>query len=242
MKTAIIIPARYDSTRYQGKPLAIIDGIPMIHRVYNQCLQVENVNYVIVATDDDRILSYCSEHDIKVMITDSSHLTGTDRIAEVAEKLDCEFIINVQGDEPFIEPENISLCLNSLVSGDYQVVSLMSSITSLESLLSTNVTKVVTNLDGFGLYISRSPIPYPRGSVSNYFKQLGVYGFKKSSLLEFSNLPRSKNEIYEEIEFLRFIDNNIPVKFINSISISMGVDSPEDILRILKRIKEKIEI
>jgi len=242
MKTTIIIPARYNSSRFEGKPLALIAGRPMIHYVYEQASKVRNAEYVTVATDDNRIFDYCRNNKLNVIMTGNNHQTGTDRIAEVADRLQTDYIINVQGDEPLIEPENIEKCIEELVQSKEGIVSLMSNIDTIESVISSNTTKVVVNNMSNCIYISRSPIPYPRGQVSSYYKQLGIYGFTKEKLTLFKSLSRTKNEIAEEIEFLRLVDNSIPVKFIAVNSKSIGVDSPKDIETILNIIKSKIEI
>lgn len=240
MKTICVIPARYKSSRFPGKPLADIKGKPMIWWVYNQAKKAEGLDGVYVATDDDRIKNQCKALNMDVVMTSEDHETGTDRVGEVAKKIDADFIINVQGDEPLVEPENISLVVEELINNDLQVVNLMTQISNPVDVVNTTVPKVITNKEDFGIYLTRSQSPYPKKSLDfNYFKQVCVYGFTRKALNSFCENPRGKIEKIEDIEILRFIENGIKVKFIEVDSSTIAVDTPKDLEKVRDYVKNE---
>lgn len=230
-----VIPARYKSSRFEGKPLADIHGKPMIWWVYQQASKVTLFNKVIVATDDTRIEKSCIELGMNVIMTSSNHASGTDRVAEVSEIIkEADIVVNIQGDEPMIEPDNILAAIQPLLDQtDLLVTNLMTRIDNPTDLVNITVPKVVVNKDGIGIYLSRSPIPYPKGDLNaNYYKQVCVYGFRPKALSIYSKSSRGEIEKVEDIDILRFIENNIRVQFIEVDSKSIAVDTKLDLERV----------
>lgn len=240
MRIIGVIPARYNSSRFQGKPIADIHGKPMIWWVYQQAIKVTLFDEVYVATDDNRIKAICVNLGINVIMTSSKHATGTDRVCEVSRVLDADIIVNIQGDEPMIEPENIEKAIIPLIQNkDLLVTNLMTKIKNPLDLINVTIPKVVTNRDGFGVYLSRSAIPYPKGNLSaNYYKQVCVYGFRPDALEFYSSTTRGVLEGIEDIDILRFIENGFNVKYVNVESVSIAVDTPHD----LELVKEALKI
>ena len=230
MKKIAVIPARYASTRLPGKPLRKIAGIPMIIRVYNQVKKSELFDEVIIATDDERILKLAEKYSAKVMITSSKHKSGTDRIAEVSNKYDAEIIVNIQGDEPFISKKPLQDLLECFMDKDVQVVSLMHK--ENKDADNENVVKVVCDKAGFALYFSRAKIPFSRVEEDvDYFKHIGVYGFRKNALKIFVNLPQSRLEKIEKLEQLRLLENGIKIKMVETAYNGFGIDTEEDLIK-----------
>lgn len=243
MKIIGVIPARYESSRFPGKPLAIISGKPMIWWVYQQCLKVNLLNEVYVATDDERILSVCEENNMRVIMTSKTHPTGTDRIGEVAEKVRADLYVNIQGDEPMLEPETIKAAIVPFFEdSSLQVSNLMTKITNPVDVINFTVPKVITNKDGIGIYLTRSTAPYPKGSIDyDYYKQVCVYGFKPEALRFFceygKRYGKGRVEKIEDIEILRFIENGYKVQYIEVNSNTVAVDTEKD----LKKVRELME-
>jgi 3-deoxy-manno-octulosonate cytidylyltransferase (CMP-KDO synthetase) len=231
MKIIGVIPARYKSSRFEGKPLADIHGKPMIWWVYMQCKKVSLFDEVYVATDDDRIEDTCVKLNLLCIRTLEKHQTGTDRVAEVASLIDADIIVNIQGDEPMIEPQNIEKAILPLINDSkIMVTNLMTRIDNPLELINVTVPKVVTNIKNEAIYLSRSPIPYPKGEInSKYYKQVCVYGFRPEALKLFSNSKRGKLEKIEDIDLLRFIESNVVVQFIEVESNSVAVDTKLDL-------------
>jgi 3-deoxy-manno-octulosonate cytidylyltransferase (CMP-KDO synthetase) len=242
MKIIAVIPARYESSRFQGKPLADICGKPMIERVYIQAKKVVEFEEVYVATDDERIYKICAERAISCIMTSSKHKTGTDRVGEVAEKMDADLYVNIQGDEPLIEPGTIrKAIIPYLESPDtaIQVTNLMTRITDPVDLVNPTVPKVITARNGRGIFLSRSAVPFPKGNIDvAYYKQVCVYGFKPDALRFFCESPRGSVESIEDIEILRFIESGYYVQYIEVGSDTIAVDTPNDLIRVLEYIKE----
>lgn len=238
MKIVGIIPARYKSSRFEGKPLADICGKPMIWWVWSKAVQVKEFSEVYVATDDTRIKDACEKYDINVIMTDSNHATGTDRIAEVAEKIKADLYVNIQGDEPLIEPETIrEAILPFFESGDISVTNLMTQIKNPVDVINCTVPKVITNKDNIGIFLSRCPVPYPKGQLDyKYYKQVCVYGFKPEALKFYSEYGKkygkAKIEAIEDIEILRFIENGYKVQFIEVESDTVAVDTAKDLEKV----------
>ncbi|MEM8527594.1 MAG: 3-deoxy-manno-octulosonate cytidylyltransferase [Bacteroidota bacterium] len=242
MKVLAIIPARYQSTRFPGKPLVEIQGKSMIQRVYEQAMKANLVNQVVVATDDERIFKHIQELNYTVEMTRSDHQSGTDRCAEVAKKYtDYQIIVNVQGDEPFIAPKQIDAVIRPLLEQKAQISTLAKSISDLAILENPNVVKVVRNAMGNALYFSRSPIPFlrnlPRTAWLNqqlHFKHLGIYGFQRETLLKITQLPISILERAESLEQLRWLENGFSIAVELTDLESVGIDTPEDLEKIVR--------
>ncbi|HHU70400.1 MAG TPA: 3-deoxy-manno-octulosonate cytidylyltransferase [Clostridiales bacterium] len=240
MKIIGVIPARFKSSRFEGKPLADICGKPMIWWVYQQAIKVKEFESVYVATDDERIKYTCEELGVNVFMTSDEHKTGTDRIGEVARKIKADLYVNIQGDEPLIEPETIVESIKPFyINNKLQVSNLMTVIKNPIDVVNFTVPKVITNKDGIGIYLTRSAAPYPKGSIEySYYKQVCVYGFTPEALEFFCNSPRGKVESIEDIEILRFIENGYKVQFIEVDSDTVAVDTPNDLIKVKKIMKE----
>ena len=239
-----IIPARFASTRFPGKPLADIHGKSMIRRVYEQCVKAK-LDRIIVATDDARIYDHVKNFGAEVVMTSTEHQSGTDRIAEAANilKLSADTIVlNIQGDEPFINPNDIISLGNCFKVEGTQIATLVKKITEVDVLLNPNSPKVVLALNKQALYFSREAIPHLRNKEKEnwlahkeYYQHIGIYAFKCSILKEISLLKTSPLEQTEGLEQLRWIENNYTINTVQTSSESIAVDSPED----LRRIDEK---
>jgi 3-deoxy-manno-octulosonate cytidylyltransferase (CMP-KDO synthetase) len=235
LKSIAIIPARFASTRFPGKPLAKISDKPMIQHVYERVLRSKCVAEVIVATDDPRIARAVADFGGKARMTSSRHRSGTDRVAEVACQLEADLIVNVQSDEPLIDP----LCIDAMVEPFYfepelMISTLKSSGKLEEEFKSPHVVKVVTDQDGYALYFSRSPIPYYSGDKSGapFFKHIGLYAYRKRFLEKLSELRESVLEKSEKLEQLRFLENGFKVKVVHYEYESIAVDTPADLERV----------
>lgn len=245
IKTIIgVIPARYKSSRFEGKPLADIGGKPMIWWVYQQCLKVKEFTSVYVATDDERILNVCFDLNINCIKTSESHETGTDRVGEVAEKIAGDLYVNIQGDEPLIEPDTIKEAIKPFYKNtDLQISNLMTPIINPVDIVNSTIPKVITNVDGIGVYLTRSPSPYPKGKIDyKFYKQVCVYGIKPNALRFFCSSPRGKIETIEDIEILRFIEAGYRVQFVEVDSETIAVDTPNDIYKVREIIKKRQSI
>lgn len=237
MRTIGIIPARYASTRLPGKPLADIWGKPLIQYVYEQAKKAESVSDLIVATDDERIYKVVESFGGRAMMTSPTHPSGTDRCAEAAAKIDCDFVINIQGDEPLIPPYVIDKVAQALWESPSDVyMSSAATIASPEERDNPNVVKVVMNKDLFALYFSRSPIPYLRHPVATTYRHIGIYGYRKDFLLKFVSLPQTPLEITEALEQLRALEHGYKIKMVIVDYSPVGVDTSED----LERVKEML--
>lgn len=243
MKIAGIIPARYASTRFPGKPLADIGGQSLIERVYRQALQSSCIQEVVVATDDERILRHVLDFGGRAVMTRSDHASGTDRCAEVAQTLaGFDIVVNIQGDEPFIRPEQIEEALEPLLhSSDAGIATLAKKTASHEEIFNPNVVKVVFNERGRALYFSRSPIPYLRGLPESewpgnidFYKHIGLYAFRREVLLELTRLPMSAHEQAESLEQLRWLDAGYAIAVAITPYETIGVDTPQDVERALR--------
>lgn len=237
-----IIPARFASTRFPGKPLVEIGGKSMIQLVYEQASK-STLDEVVVATDDERIFKHIKELDGRVVMTSTFHKSGTDRCAEVAalpEYENVKWVVNVQGDEPFIQPEQIDLVLSFLQNNPSCPIStLAKKIEDPDKLFNPNTVKVVFDKEGRALYFSRSPIPFVKKSdqgdwLSNatFFKHIGIYGFTKKTLLAISKLPASILENAESLEQLRWLENGFPIGVQVTEKETIGIDTPSDLEKI----------
>lgn len=236
MHVVAIIPARYASTRLNGKPLLHIAGKPMIQWVYERAKKAKLTNDVIAATDDKRVFDAVRYFGGKAVMTSPEHRTGTDRIAEAADGLNADIIVNVQGDEPLIEPEMIDEAIRPLTN-DSEIVAatLKTKIRDEAELNNPNVVKVVTDKNDFALYFSRLPVPYVRGQGKNiHFKHIGLYVYRKDFLLKFAKMKPTPLEEAEKLEQLRVLENGYKIKVVETEHDSIGVDTEEDMERVRK--------
>ncbi len=242
MGVTVIIPARYASTRFPGKPLAELCGKPMVQWVYERSSLCEAVDRVVVATDDQRIANAVVAFGGDVTMTRADHATGTDRLAEVAEGLDDELIVNVQGDEPLIDPAMIQAAVAPLLNDQsIPMGTLRTPLTSLDEFRNPNVVKVVTDRAGFALYFSRAPIPYPRDFAAQLeqrwselatAKHVGLYVYRRSFLLDYPHLPKTPLEEQECLEQLRALEHGYRIHVATTDLVGQGVDTPADLERV----------
>ncbi len=234
-----IIPARYASTRFPGKPLALIQGKPMIAHVYERSLQVSRINYLAVATDDERIASVVRSFGGNVIMTSPLHNSGTDRCQEVVNVLAQEgkcfdIALNIQGDEPFVMPEQLEMLIDCFANEQTDIATLIKRITDKELIENPNVVKAIIDKNHKAIYFSRFPIPYVRNAanIPVYYKHLGLYAYRTSVLKAVTELPQSSLELAESLEQLRWIENGYNI-FTKTTEIeNMAVDTPEDLERI----------
>ncbi len=226
-----MIPARFKSSRFPGKPLADICGRPLVWWVYRQAIKVADLEKVYVATDDKRIMDACDNLRIPAVLTSESHKTGTDRAGEVARKIKADVYVNIQGDEPLLRPAMIKSAIVPILKGrGISVSNLMTEITRSSDLMNSTVPKVVVNSRKEAVFLSRSPIPYPKNPNGiKYYKQVCVYGFTRKALASFCGLPRGPVETAEDIELLRFIENGIKVQMVEARGDTAAVDTPSDL-------------
>ena len=237
-----IIPARYQSSRFPGKPLADILGRPMIWHVFDQAQQSQNLSSVVLATDDARIQSAAQRWNIPVVMTRKDHPSGTDRVLEAAELLKLgsnTIIVNIQGDEPALEPAMLDELVKPFHQSKVQITTLARKIKAQEAE-NPDLVKVVFAADRRALYFSRSAIPFHRDATSSFlFGHIGIYAFRMPILKRFVNLTQSQLEITEKLEQLRLIENHIPIHIVETEHRSLGVDRPEDINTVSKIIRRK---
>jgi 3-deoxy-manno-octulosonate cytidylyltransferase (CMP-KDO synthetase) len=236
-----IIPARFASTRFPGKPLARIAGKPLIQHVVEQCEKAKSLSEIIVATDDTRIWEV-AQNFCRVEMTRPEHPSGSDRIAEVVERISCDAIVNIQGDEPLIEPSVIDAVANALAQNEMSTAA--TRIKNLAELENPNVVKVVVNAAGRALYFSRRTIPYLRDAANRqsneqlaafpFLKHLGIYGYQRETLLRLVKFPVSPLENAEKLEQLRALENGIQIAVVKVDYDSIGVDAPEDVARVVE--------
>ena len=240
MKVLGIIPARYASSRFPGKPLVDIGGKSMIQRVYEQAKKCDNLSEVVVATDDERIFNHVQTFGGVAVMTADTHQSGTDRCAEVAlMHPEYEVIINIQGDEPFIDPEQISKLAACFTDNNTQLATLIKRIKTEEELFNTNSPKVVVNKLSEAVYFSRSALPHIRGQETEnwlefyaFFKHIGIYGYRADVLQQITKLPVSSLEKAESLEQLRWIENGYRIKVAETELETYAVDIPEDLLKL----------
>lgn len=250
LKSIGIIPARYASTRFPGKPLADIDGKPMIQRVYEQAQKC--LDTVYVATDDNRIADAVTSFGGQYIMTSVDHQSGTDRIAEAIttlakeKNLKFDVVVNIQGDEPFIQPQQIQNIVDCFQSESVDIATLIKPIDSIETLTNPNSPKVVISTDFKALYFSRNPIPYIRGieqenwlEKQTFYKHIGIYGYRSEKLLEITQLPQSKLELAESLEQLRWLENGYTIKTAETDFEGLAVDTPEDLEILRKSLKPR---
>jgi 3-deoxy-manno-octulosonate cytidylyltransferase (CMP-KDO synthetase) len=238
-----IIPARYASTRFPGKPLVEIDGKTMIHRVYEQAVQATRLKKIVVATDDERIAEEVKKFGGECIMTSDRHRSGTDRCAEAVLKVygNWDAVINIQGDEPFIQPEQIDLLAALFTDATVDIGTLVKKMSDPADLDNPNTMKVVLDADGNGLYFSRSPIPFVRGVGKEnwlekhlFYKHIGIYGYRTNVLAELTKLEPGKLEIAESLEQLRWLENGYKIRTAFTTLETVSIDVPADLEK-LKR-------
>ena len=259
MSAVIVIPARYDSTRFPGKPLAPLKGKPVIQHVYENARGARSAEDVIVATDSETIFEEALSFGGKAVMTSRDHVSGTDRIAEVARSLRCDIIVNVQADEPLVRPEMIDDVIGLLSDERADIGTLVKEIENPEEVIDPNVVKAVFGQEGFALYFSRAPIPYHRdlfgagvlkcGSAEErdmqtsglpdfrtsglfMFKHIGIYSYRRDVLLKLAGMKPSRLEKIEKLEQLRALENGFMIKVKETSSETIGVDTPQDLERV----------
>jgi 3-deoxy-manno-octulosonate cytidylyltransferase (CMP-KDO synthetase) len=243
-KVICVVPARFGSTRFEGKPLADICGKSLIQRVYEQVKKAKLIDEIYIATDDERIKNKAESFGARVIMTSKHHPSGTDRVAEVAQKVDGEIIVNVQGDLPLVDPVAIDAVVKPLLeNSDLVMATLITPIVEKEEYHNPNITKIVKDKNNFALYCSRSLIPWSEeGDQTTIFKHLGVYAYRKDFLIAFSKMKQTPCEKAEKLELLRALENGYKIKLVEapcSPASMAEVDVPEDIAKIEKILKEK---
>ena len=230
-QTAIIIPARYGSSRLEGKPLLTANNKPIIQWVWEKASACPLADRVIVATDDERIFNACKAFGAEVEMTSASHKSGSDRIAEVAQRHpEIEYIINLQGDEPLLEESNIELVIKGVKEDENADIStLVRKITDEKDITNPNLVKCVFDINHYAMYFSRSKIPFERGNnKGEFYGHLGIYGYKREALFKMTKLPQSMCEISESLEQLRALQNGMKIKVAIVNNIPVGIDTMED--------------
>jgi 3-deoxy-manno-octulosonate cytidylyltransferase (CMP-KDO synthetase) len=245
MRIAGIIPARYASTRFPGKPLALIAGKPLIQHVVERCRQAESLSEVVVATDDQRIADVAARF-CRVEMTAAEHPSGSDRVAEAAGRLECDAVVNIQGDEPLINPAVVDAVARALAATEMSTAA--TPIRALEEYDNPNVVKVVVNAAGRALYFSRRTIPYLRDAASRslseqlaafpFLKHLGIYGYRRETLLRLVRFPVAPLEQAEKLEQLRALENGISIAVVRVEHDSTGVDVPGDVQRVERMLRQ----
>ena len=231
-KIIAVIPARYEASRFPGKLMQLLGEKTVITTTYQNVVETGLFDEVFVATDSEIIFNEIKNAGGKALMT-SQHETGSDRIAEAVQNIDCDIVVNVQGDEPFLKTEPLKQLISVFEADDKKEISLASlkiHLTEKQEIESPNNVKVITDKDGFALYFSRSVIPYPREEKGvKYFKHIGVYAFRREALLNFAKLPMKPLEIAEKIECLRYLEYGMKIKMIETNFVGVGIDVPEDL-------------
>jgi 3-deoxy-manno-octulosonate cytidylyltransferase (CMP-KDO synthetase) len=244
MKIIGVIPARYKSTRFEGKPLADICGKPMIWWVYNQVRKVKELNDVIIATDDKRVSSVCKQYNMNYLMTSEKHSTHLDRLSEFAQKIEADFYINVNGDEPLMMPEYVEelISFENVTPNNFYFANAMTKIKKPVEVFDISRIKVVTDSMGYAMYMARSPIPYPKASSNfDYMKFVGIQCFSRPALLFCGKTPRGRIENIEDIDEYRFLENGKKIKFVEVSAETLSVDTKADLLVVRDIISERIK-
>jgi 3-deoxy-manno-octulosonate cytidylyltransferase (CMP-KDO synthetase) len=239
-----IIPARFGSSRLPGKPLVSIAGKPMIQHVVERVRRAQLVKSILVATDDERIERAVQGFGGHAILTRPDHPTGTDRVAEVAAHVDAEIYVNIQGDEPLIDPDTVDAVVSALLEDEaVQIATPCTAITQANEIMDPNIVKVARDFDGNGLYFSRAPIPWVRDTkttvAAHHWKHIGLYAFRRDTLLEFPTLPPGELEHIEQLEQLRWLENGFRIRTVETDYGAVSVDVPADIERVEKLLREQ---
>ena len=242
-KVVVVIPARYGSTRLPGKPLVSLNGLPMIQRVYERAKSARRVHRVIVATDDDRIVKAVTSFGGEARMTRPDHRTGTERVAEVAAHVEGDVFVNVQGDEPLLDPAAVDTAVAALLEEPQAAVATVATPIKVPGdIMDPNVVKVVLDFDDNALYFSRAPIPWVRDTGNTiqvrHLKHLGLYVFQREALLEYPTLPQGELERIEQLEQLRWLENGSKIRVAEVEHDAISVDVPEDVARVEKLLQK----
>lgn len=243
-RVVVVIPARFASTRLPGKPLVSLAGKPMVQRVYERAKQAQTVHHVVVATDDQRIIDAVRAFGGEARMTRADHRTGTERIAEVAAHEEGDVFVNVQGDEPLVDPAAIDAAVAALLEEPpAQIATVATPIRHAGDIMDPNVVKTVLDFEGNGLYFSRAPIPWIRDTQHKihvkYWKHLGLYVFQRDALLEYPTLPQGELEKIEQLEQLRWLENGWKIRVAEVQHDAVSVDVPDDVARVEKLLREQ---
>jgi 3-deoxy-manno-octulosonate cytidylyltransferase (CMP-KDO synthetase) len=243
-RIVVVIPARYGATRLPGKPLVLLAGKPMIQRVYERAKLAQSVDQVIVATDDERILKAVEGFGGEARMTRTDHRTGTERVAEVAAHVAGDVFVNVQGDEPLLDPAAVDTAVSSLLEEPQASISTVATpVKTPGDIMDPNVVKTVVDFDGNALYFSRAPIPWVRDTGSKilvrHMKHLGLYVFQREALLEYPTLPQGELERIEQLEQLRWMENGWKIRVAEVEHDAVSVDVPADVERAEKLLREQ---
>lgn len=245
MKVLAIIPARYESTRFPGKVLAKKTGKYLIQHTWERAKQAKLIDSVLIAADDNKIVEAARSFSADCVLTSKKHQSGTDRIAEAAKDTDADIIVNLQADEPEIDPANIDYLASMLINNpNYPMATLTAGFENADQIFDPNIVKVVVDINGRAIYFSRSPIPFDRdrggiGDVKNYLRHLGIYAYRKDFLMKFTTLEQSNLEKIEKLEQLRAIENGYPI-LIGKVKHSCdGIDTPQQYEEFIKRVSRK---
>ncbi|MBM3763341.1 MAG: 3-deoxy-manno-octulosonate cytidylyltransferase [Acidobacteria bacterium] len=234
-----VIPARFDSSRFPGKALVTLKNKPILQHVWEKSIKATNLSAVLIATDDQRIFNAAKSFGAEVMMTREDHLSGTDRVSEAAASQPCDIVVNIQGDEPLIDPAAIDLAAQALIDDPSLVMSTLKRRIDIPSeITNPNCVKVVTGFSGDAIYFSRCPIPYNRGVNEAYFKHIGLYVYRKAFLLGYSAMPVGPLERAESLEQLRALENGHRIRVIETSYESFGIDTPEDLARVNQLISQ----
>jgi 3-deoxy-manno-octulosonate cytidylyltransferase (CMP-KDO synthetase) len=243
LNAVAVIPARYESSRFPGKPLAQIAGRSMIERVYEQTKKAKQIARVVVATDDERIVQAVKSFGGEAMMTRKDHHCGTERVAEVAAHISAAIYVNVQGDEPLIDPEAIDMLVSAMEEdAEIHVATPCSLIRQPAEIMDPNVVKATTDFDGNALYFSRAPIPWVRDTgasvAARHWKHIGLYAFRHEALLDFPTLPPGELERVEQLEQLRWLENGYKIRVVESEYDAISVDVPTDVAKVEKILQD----
>jgi 3-deoxy-manno-octulosonate cytidylyltransferase (CMP-KDO synthetase) len=248
LQAIAVIPARYASTRFPGKPLTQIAEISMLQRVFLQAQMASSISKVIIATDDDRIARHANHIGASVVMTSPLHQSGTDRIAEVMQQLNlqCDVVVNVQGDEPFIDPEQINQLVHAFDDKYVQIATMIKRITTIEEYQNPNCVKTVIGQNGNALYFSRSPIPYVRhGNLNDvitqnhFYKHIGMYAYRPHIIQEIAALPAAPLETIESLEQLRWLQAGYTLRTVITTQETISIDTPDDVLKAEQYLQSK---
>jgi 3-deoxy-manno-octulosonate cytidylyltransferase (CMP-KDO synthetase) len=245
VKVLACIPARYGSTRFAGKVLAKDTGKFLIQHTYERACEARLAEKIIIAADDEKVVDACKSFGAECMLTSLEHQSGTDRIAEAVADIDVEIVVNLQADEPEIDPANIDYLAELLIKNpDYPMATLAAEFQTAEQIADPNIVKVVLDCQGGAIYFSRSPIPYDRekagiGEIGQYLRHLGIYAYRKEFLLKITTLPQTPLEKTEKLEQLRAIENGFPILVGKVEHTCDGIDTPEQYEAFVKRVKQR---
>lgn len=237
ISASAIIPARFQSTRFPGKPLALILGKPMLQRVFEGVSRATLLRRILIATDDRRVYEAAVAFGAEALMTSASHTSGTERVAEAARGLDDDIIVNVQGDEPLISGDTVDRLVAALRDGSEPMASLMAKVTDVSLAGDPHIVKVVSDEGGRALYFSRSPLPH--GSTDYFFQHIGIYAYRRDFLLALARMSPSRLERLEELEQLRVLERGFAIKMIEIERPTLSVDTPKDIIKVEEFLKQK---